>query len=65
VALSEAKAEGHPGPVVIHIETDPRIPAPDGGGWWDVPIAEVSALESVQGALDRYRIAKKRQRPYV
>jgi 3D-(3,5/4)-trihydroxycyclohexane-1,2-dione acylhydrolase (decyclizing) len=50
---------------VIHIETDPLVSAPDGGGWWDVPIAEASELPSVDDALESYRAAKQRQRPLV
>ena len=64
-ALAEAKAEAYPGPVVIHVETDPLVPAPDGGGWWDVPVAERSDLESVQAAMADYQEGKKRQRAYL
>ena len=31
---------------VVQIHTDPMIPAPDSEAWWDVPVAEVAALES-------------------
>jgi 3D-(3,5/4)-trihydroxycyclohexane-1,2-dione acylhydrolase (decyclizing) len=64
-ALRQVKAEDRTGPVVIHIETDPLVPAPDGGGWWDVPIAETSTLDSVATALGDYREAKARQRPLI
>jgi 3D-(3,5/4)-trihydroxycyclohexane-1,2-dione acylhydrolase (decyclizing) len=50
---------------VIRIETDPMIPAPDGGGWWDVPVAEVSALESTRQARTAYESGKRQQRPYL
>jgi 3D-(3,5/4)-trihydroxycyclohexane-1,2-dione acylhydrolase (decyclizing) len=50
---------------VIRIETDPMIPAPDGGGWWDVPVAEVSALESTRRARTAYESGKRQQRPYL
>jgi 3D-(3,5/4)-trihydroxycyclohexane-1,2-dione acylhydrolase (decyclizing) len=50
---------------VIRIETDPLIGAPDGGGWWDVPVAEVSALESTRQARTAYESAKRQQRPYL
>ena len=33
---------------VIHVETDPLISAPDSESWWDVPVSEVSELESTQ-----------------
>ncbi|WP_067482060.1 3D-(3,5/4)-trihydroxycyclohexane-1,2-dione acylhydrolase (decyclizing) [Actinomadura hibisca] len=44
---------------VVHIETDPLLPAPDGESWWDVPVAEVSALDSTRQARARYE--KERQ----
>ena len=64
-ALADAKGSQHPGPTVIHVETDPLIPAPDGGGWWDVPVAETSNLQSVKSAMKDYKKAKARQRPYL
>jgi 3D-(3,5/4)-trihydroxycyclohexane-1,2-dione acylhydrolase (decyclizing) len=39
---------------VIHIHSDPLLYAPDGEGWWDVPVAEVSTLESTQKARAEY-----------
>ncbi|HTK45161.1 MAG TPA: 3D-(3,5/4)-trihydroxycyclohexane-1,2-dione acylhydrolase (decyclizing) [Patescibacteria group bacterium] len=61
-ALAEAKDAAYPGPVVIHIETDPLVPAPAGDGWWDVPVAEVSELESVQAAARDHAAGRERQR---
>ena len=64
-ALVALKRERRDGPVVVHIETDPLVPAPDGGGWWDVPVAEASELPSVDDARESYRAAKQGQRPLV
>ncbi|WP_179468376.1 3D-(3,5/4)-trihydroxycyclohexane-1,2-dione acylhydrolase (decyclizing) [Mycolicibacterium vinylchloridicum] len=50
---------------VIHVETDPLIYAPDSQSWWDVPVSEVSTLESTQTAYRRYADWKKVQRPLV
>ncbi|GAA2453577.1 3D-(3,5/4)-trihydroxycyclohexane-1,2-dione acylhydrolase (decyclizing) [Actinomadura vinacea] len=50
---------------VVHVETDPLAPAPDSEAWWDVPVAEVSALESTREARARYEEAKKTQRPLL
>lgn len=50
---------------VIHVETDPMIYAPDSQSWWDVPVSEVSTLESTQSAYERYADWKKVQRPLV
>jgi 3D-(3,5/4)-trihydroxycyclohexane-1,2-dione acylhydrolase (decyclizing) len=53
------------GPVVIHIETDPFVHAPSSESWWDVPVAEVSTLESTQHARAAYEAEKARQRPLL
>jgi 3D-(3,5/4)-trihydroxycyclohexane-1,2-dione acylhydrolase (decyclizing) len=62
-ALGEAKTH-RDGPVVVHIETDPLAPAPGSQAWWDVPVAEVSALDSTTQARAAYDENKPRQRPY-
>ncbi|HMM96940.1 3D-(3,5/4)-trihydroxycyclohexane-1,2-dione acylhydrolase (decyclizing) [Phycicoccus sp.] len=65
-AVAEAKAAPRDGgPVVIHVETDPRVHAPSSGSWWDVPVAQVSALDSTREASRAYRAAKADQRPYL
>ncbi|MBO0811433.1 MAG: 3D-(3,5/4)-trihydroxycyclohexane-1,2-dione acylhydrolase (decyclizing), partial [Microlunatus sp.] len=51
--------------VVIHVETDPFIDAPDSRSWWDVPVSQVSTLESTQQAYRTYRDHKKAQRTYL
>ncbi|MCW2825272.1 MAG: iolD [Aeromicrobium sp.] len=50
---------------VIHVETDPLVPAPDSPAWWDVPVSEVSVLESTQQARLAYEDHKTRQRAYL
>jgi 3D-(3,5/4)-trihydroxycyclohexane-1,2-dione acylhydrolase (decyclizing) len=50
---------------VVHVEVDPMIGAPDSGAWWDVPVAEVSALAGTQAARGDYERAKRAQRPYL
>jgi 3D-(3,5/4)-trihydroxycyclohexane-1,2-dione acylhydrolase (decyclizing) len=62
-ALHDAKA--HDGPILVHIETDPLVPAPDGGAWWDVPVAEVSTMDATRQARKSYEAAKVNQRPYL
>ncbi len=57
-----AQASNEAGPVLVHIETDPMIPAPDSEAWWDVPVAEVSELDSTQRARNAYETAKADQR---
>ena len=53
------------GPVVIHVTTDPLVYAPDSQAWWDVPVSQVSDLESTRAAYDRYREHSAGQRPYL
>ncbi|MBV9449764.1 MAG: 3D-(3,5/4)-trihydroxycyclohexane-1,2-dione acylhydrolase (decyclizing) [Streptosporangiaceae bacterium] len=50
---------------MVHIETDPSVPAPSGDGWWDVPVAEVSELETTRSARTAYEREKQRQRPLL
>jgi 3D-(3,5/4)-trihydroxycyclohexane-1,2-dione acylhydrolase (decyclizing) len=59
-----AKAKAADGPVLISIETDPLVPAPDGGSWWDVPIAEVSELDSVNSVRESYLARRSGQRNF-
>lgn len=62
-AMATAKASDRT--TVIHINSDPLVYAPDGAGWWDVPVAEVSTLEATQQALTEYREQRARQRPLL
>ncbi len=62
-AVASAKASATS--TLIHIESDPLLPGPDGGGWWDVPVAETSATPSVQAARAEYEAARDRQRPLL
>lgn len=65
-AIAEAKAwPADGGPVVIHVETDPHVHAPDSESWWDVPVAQVSELASTQAAHDAYAVRKKSQRSHL
>jgi 3D-(3,5/4)-trihydroxycyclohexane-1,2-dione acylhydrolase (decyclizing) len=50
---------------VIHVETDPLVPAPDSPAWWDVPVAEVAELESTRDARATYDNQKTRQRSHL
>jgi len=50
---------------LIHINSDPFVYAPDGEGWWDVPVAQVSELESTRQARAEYVEQQKMQRPLL
>jgi 3D-(3,5/4)-trihydroxycyclohexane-1,2-dione acylhydrolase (decyclizing) len=62
-AIGLAKAAA--GPVLIHVRTDPLLGAPDSESWWDVPVSEVSTLESTIAARTAYEEFKAAQRAYV
>ena len=66
-SLKEAimKAKSASGPVVIHIESDPLIPAPGSESWWDVPVSEVSDLESTKQARAVYEEQKAKQKHLI
>ena len=62
-ALRKAKAGDRT--TVVHVETDPLVDAPDSESWWDVPVSEISTLESTQDARAVYERWKSRQHPYL
>jgi 3D-(3,5/4)-trihydroxycyclohexane-1,2-dione acylhydrolase (decyclizing) len=62
-AIRTAKAAT--GPIAIHVTTDPLVGGPDSDSWWDVPVSEVSELQSTQAAAASYEASKKAQRPYL
>ena len=62
-ALAKAKASDRT--TVVHIETDPLIDAPSSDAWWDVPVAEVSALDTTQAAREMYEQNKRAQQNYL
>ncbi len=63
-ALLEAKAHTG-GPVVVVVETDPVVGSPDSESWWDVPVAQVAALDSTRQAGEAYEKHKQAQRPLL
>ncbi|QIM17574.1 3D-(3,5/4)-trihydroxycyclohexane-1,2-dione acylhydrolase (decyclizing) [Leucobacter coleopterorum] len=59
-AIAVAKASDRA--TFIHINSDPLIYAPDGAGWWDVPVAETSTLDSTRRARAEYEVQVQEQR---
>src|SRR5919107_736077 len=51
--------------VVIHIPVDRYEGVPDYESFWDVPVAEVSAMESVAAAREEYAKNKQGERRYL
>lgn len=62
-AVAQAKASDRS--TFIHINSDPLLYAPDGAGWWDVPVPAVSTLDSTQRARAEYLEQQKSQRPLL
>ena len=62
-AIKAAKAADHS--IVIHVETDPLIGAPDSESWWDVPVSATSTLESTQQARKTYDKHKATQKLFL
>jgi 3D-(3,5/4)-trihydroxycyclohexane-1,2-dione acylhydrolase (decyclizing) len=62
-ALAAAKASETS--TLIHINSDPLLYAPDGAGWWDVPVAQVSAIPSTRTARENYVVEQSKQRPLL
>jgi 3D-(3,5/4)-trihydroxycyclohexane-1,2-dione acylhydrolase (decyclizing) len=62
-AMRQAKANDHT--TLIHVNADPLVSAPDGDGWWDVPVAVTSTLPSTQAARAAYVEQRAAQRPLL
>ncbi len=62
-AVATAKASNRA--TLIHINSDPLLYAPDGEGWWDVPVAQTSTLESTQRAHVEYLTQQSNQKPHL
>ncbi|TNC27828.1 3D-(3,5/4)-trihydroxycyclohexane-1,2-dione acylhydrolase (decyclizing) [Amycolatopsis alkalitolerans] len=62
-AIVQAKANTTT--TVVHVETDPFGPNPPGSAWWDVPVSQVSDLESTRTAYQNYSAAKRNQKHYL
>jgi len=50
------------GPTVVHVEVDRYAAVPGYETWWDVPVAEVSAVPTVQAARSDYEQQRRGQR---
>jgi len=61
----EAGLRDATGVTVVQIETDPLVGAPDSEAWWDVPVAEVSGLDTTRAARETYEENKQTQQPYL
>jgi 3D-(3,5/4)-trihydroxycyclohexane-1,2-dione acylhydrolase (decyclizing) len=61
-ALTDAKQNDRT--TVIYIETD-KEQRVDGYAWWEVPVAEVSTIDSVKDSYESLKKNKKKQKYYL
>lgn len=62
-ALQDARHAEQTSVVVVETEREVRVPGYE--SWWDVVVAEVSEIESVQQARKAYEEAKKKERYFL
>ena len=62
-ALEEARREERTTVIVVEVDKEVRVPGYE--SWWDVPVAAVSDMESVQQAREAYDKAVKRERNFL
>ena len=62
-ALAEAKQEERTAVIAIEVDRYTGVPAYE--SWWDVAVAEVSAIESVRTAREAYERARSEERSHV
>jgi len=62
-ALIEARKQPRTSVVVIETDYNERVSGYE--SWWDVPIAEVSEIESVRASYGNYSEAKKKERYFL
>jgi 3D-(3,5/4)-trihydroxycyclohexane-1,2-dione acylhydrolase (decyclizing) len=62
-ALAEAKAATRTTVITIQTDREQRV----GGyeSWWDVPVAAVSTMPTVQAAYEAYVVARQKERYYL
>jgi 3D-(3,5/4)-trihydroxycyclohexane-1,2-dione acylhydrolase (decyclizing) len=60
-----AGARAADGTVAVCIEVDRDESVPDYESWWDVPVAEVSRMETVNAAREEYEQGRRAQRAFV
>ena len=63
LALEKAKLSDITTVVSINIEFEPRVPGYE--SWWDVPVAEVSEVETAQSAYREYEDQKVKERYFL
>ncbi|RKU15757.1 3D-(3,5/4)-trihydroxycyclohexane-1,2-dione acylhydrolase (decyclizing) [Candidatus Poribacteria bacterium] len=62
-ALQEARESDRTTVVKIDVDFDVRVPQYE--SWWDVPVAEVSEVDSAKEAYQEYKEAKQKERYFL
>jgi 3D-(3,5/4)-trihydroxycyclohexane-1,2-dione acylhydrolase (decyclizing) len=62
-ALEEARRQNRTTVVAVEVDKEQRVPGYE--SWWDVPVAEVSEMETVQQARAKYEKNLKRERLFL
>jgi 3D-(3,5/4)-trihydroxycyclohexane-1,2-dione acylhydrolase (decyclizing) len=62
-ALQSARASDRTTAIVIPVDREQRVSGYE--SWWDVPVAEVSTLDTVQTARREYERARRAERDYL
>lgn len=62
-ALAQARSSQRT--TVVYVRVDPQGRFGGSGAWWDVPVAEVSTLQSTQSARATYETAAAEKRLYI
>jgi 3D-(3,5/4)-trihydroxycyclohexane-1,2-dione acylhydrolase (decyclizing) len=62
-ALMNMRQQARTSVVVIETDYSQRVPGYE--SWWDVPIAEVSEVDSVKATFEKYAVAKKKERLFL
>ena len=62
-ALAEGRKQAKTSVVVVETAIDQRVPGYE--SWWDVPIAEVSEIESVRKARQNYEQERRKEKFFL
>jgi len=62
-ALNESRQQEQTTVIVIETDREQRVPGYE--SWWDVPVAEVSEIETTQAAYQEYESARPNERDFL
>ncbi|MFY9570685.1 MAG: 3D-(3,5/4)-trihydroxycyclohexane-1,2-dione acylhydrolase (decyclizing), partial [Blastocatellia bacterium] len=62
-AVEEARGRDRTTVIVVEVDKEMRVPGYE--SWWDVPVAEVSEVESVRAAREEYEKGLKKERLFL